>query len=277
MNGLKMLAGSQVHDTRHVAERSGYFRVPGAHLYTVLHQVDEPIARALLVGPFASERQNSYLPWVKWARHLAARRIEVLRFDYRGVGESSGSFEEMTFQCWMEDVFLLAEWFSARVPHIPLVLHGLETGALFAANCFRNGLGNALLLWSPPQSANQALRSVLQRWVGLEQLLTPGAERKKASDYVDRLTQGHAIEVEGYRWSPNLWEDSFNWKLDNNLSPSPNVSSDTSPVRVVKLPSKAAPLVKGGFVGSDEAKDFEWLFAEYSSWIEARVSSGVQL
>jgi hypothetical protein len=32
--------------------RPGYFRVPGAHLYTVLHRVEDPVARILFVGPF---------------------------------------------------------------------------------------------------------------------------------------------------------------------------------------------------------------------------------
>ena len=30
---------------RSLGERAGYFEVPGAHLYTVLHQVDQPVAR----------------------------------------------------------------------------------------------------------------------------------------------------------------------------------------------------------------------------------------
>ena len=253
-----------------------YFEVPGGYLYTVLHDVEDPIARVLLVGPFASERQNSYLPWVKWARHLAARRIEVLRFDYRGVGESSGAFEEMTFRHWMEDVRLIAKWFAGRMPRIPFVLHGLETGALLAGNCFQDGLGDALLLWSPPLSANQALRSTLLRWVGLEQMLVPGAERKKASDYIQLLTQDQPIEVEGYQWSAELWKDSFNWKLADNYSGSGDLLVNKKPVRLVNLPGKAAPLVKGGFVGYDEAKDFEWLFGENSTWIADQTSSAAR-
>ena len=78
----------------HLPEHAGYFEVPGAHLYTVLHEVKDPIARVLLVGSFASQRHNSYLPWVRWARYLAANNIEVLRYDYRGIGESTGNFDE---------------------------------------------------------------------------------------------------------------------------------------------------------------------------------------
>jgi len=253
-------------------EEAGYFRVAGVHLYTVSHPASEPVARVLLVGPFASERQNSYLPWVRWARYLAARRIEVLRYDYRGVGESLGQFEDMTLKDWSEDLRLLAEWYAKREPALPLVLHGLEIGALLASKCFYEGVGDAMLLWSPPANANLALRSTLLRWVGLEQLLTPGADRRPASYYVRQLEEGESVEVEGYQWSSKLWRDSFEWVLPPEVDAEPGVGMGKRPVRTVKLPKEAAPLIKGGFVGSDEVKDFDWLFRENAQWIQTEVA-----
>jgi pimeloyl-ACP methyl ester carboxylesterase len=249
-------------------EQAGYLQVSGGHLYTVLHRVEDPVARVLLVGPFASERHNSYLPWVRWARFLAAQRIEVLRYDYRGIGESTGDFEKMTFEDWNEDVELLADWLKNRSPATPLLLHGLELGALLAGRTFDRGTGDALLLWSPPATANQALRSTLMRWVGLEQLFKCGDDRKSASDYIRQLERDSLLEVDGYPWSGKLWSDSFQFEL-----PSPLISEDGAtqayrrPVKIVKLGKEAAPLSKGGSVGYDEAKDFNWLFAPNLEWI----------
>jgi pimeloyl-ACP methyl ester carboxylesterase len=254
-------------------ERAGYFQVSGAHLYTVLHEVTNPVARVLLVGPFASERHNSYLPWVRWARHLAAGNIEVLRYDYRGIGESTGDFEKMTFADWAEDVRLLAACLQQRAPHAPLLLHGLGLGAILAGRAFDAGTGDGLLLWSPPANANQALRATLLRWVGLEQIFKFGDDRKSASDYIRELEQGSALDVDGYRWSPELWRDSFHFAMPAALnSEAEAAQAYERPVKMIKLTRDAAPLAKGGLVGYDDLKDFTWLFEPNREWIASTAS-----
>jgi Serine aminopeptidase, S33 len=258
---------NELETNRQIQERAGYFPVSGAHLYTVLHEVKDPVARVLLVGPFASERHNSYLPWVRWARDLAAENIEVLRYDYRGIGESTGEFQQMTFEDWTEDIRLLSDWFKGR-SHVPLVLHGLGLGAVLAGRAFDEGIGDGLLLWSPPANANQALRATLMRWVGLEQIFKFGDDRKSASDYIRELEQGSPLEVDGYLWSVNLWQDSFKFALPEALITEESAAhAYNRPVKIVKLTRDAAPLTKGGIVGYDDLKDFRWLFTPNREWI----------
>lgn len=241
-------------------EDAGYFPVPGAHLYTVLHGVKQPVARALLVGPFASDRHFSYVPWVRWARHLAAQRIESLRYDYRGVGESTGAFEEMSFDNWVEDVAMLAQWLKSRQPEVPLVLHGLELGAVLAGKVFETGLGEAWLSWAPPEGGNQALRATLLRRVSADNMFKYGHERRLLSDYVGQLESGQPLEVDGYQWSSKLWRDSYRFEL----AP----ADGGRPVRTVKLDKHAAPLVKGSSVGYEVInRDFSELFADNYAWI----------
>jgi pimeloyl-ACP methyl ester carboxylesterase len=265
---------SPLHPNRQSQEHAGYFPVSGAHLYTVLHEVTNPVARVLLVGPFASERHNAYLPWVRWARYLAAEKIEVLRYDYRGIGESTGAFEKMTFADWSQDVRLLAAWLETRSPHAPLVLHGLGLGAILAGRAFDEGIGDGLLLWSPPENANQALRATLVRWVGLEQIFKFGDDRKSASDYIRELEQGSSLEVEGYCWPASLWQDSFRFTLPQPLASEEGAAlAYKRPVRIVKLTRDAAPLTKGWLVGYGDLKDFSWLFAPNSDWITSRFAA----
>ncbi len=243
-------------------ETPGYFEASGAHLYTVLHEAVQPIARILLVGPFASERHFSYHPWVRWARYLAQRRIEVLRFDYRGIGESTGNLDDMTFGDWSEDARLLSGWLQSRMPKAPLLLHGLEIGAILADRVFRGGVGDALLLWSAPATANEALRSSLRRWAGLEQLYESSENRRTAADYIRRLEQGDAIEVAGYQLSSKLWRDSFDFVLTGE----DEAQAPKRPVLSVKLGKEAAPLVKP-YLGLNEIADLTWLYEENYLWL----------
>lgn len=255
------MAGHTVTDNE-LREDAGYFAVPGAHLYTVLHQAKHAIGRVLLVGPFAAERHFSYHPWVRWARHLAARGYEVLRYDYRGTGESTGVFQEMSFEHWLEDVRLLADWLQRRSPRLPLLVHGLEVGALLGAAAFQVGLGDGLLLWSPPSTANQALRSALVRWAGLEQVWDSLDNRKSASEYIKDLEQGLPIEVQGYEWSARLWRESALLDLHSLVEATVPVSTISGrPVRIEKLPKEAAPLVWPHLM-YQEMRDLDWLYAQ---------------
>ena len=257
---------TQLHTEANLPEQTGYFAVPGADIYAVLHPVTDPVARVLLVGPFASGRHLSYHPWVRWARYLAARHVEVLRFDYRGIGESTGLFEEMSFENWSEDVEILADWVRRRSPNVPLVLHGLELGAILCARSFHMGTGDALLLWSPAANANQVLRSTLLRWAGLKLLCEPPEKRKTVSEHIRQLEQGCSIEVQGYQWSSRLWRDSFHLELPDAMRDERSPSEAyKKPVRIVKLGEEGACLVKSR-LRDNEVEDLSWLYSSNFDW-----------
>lgn len=246
-------------------EEAAYFAVPGAHLYTVLHRVTDPLARVLLVGPFASERHFGYHTMVRWARYLSARQIEVLRYDHRGVGESTGVFRETSFDGWMEDFRLLGDWLMLESPRVPLLLHGIEFGAILAAKYFREGEGDALLLWSPPANANQAMRSTLLRWAGLEQVFEAPENRRTVAEYIRQLEQGGSVEVLGYEWTSELWRDSFHFEIPDDLEDaaagrerrpmrSDRFGRDTIPIA---LPYPRYPEMRD--LGELYASSFQWL------------------
>jgi hypothetical protein len=236
--------------------------------------VEKPVARLLLAGSFASERHYSFDPWVRWARYLAEKGVEVLRFDYRGVGESEGDFERASFQQWGDDLVLLANWLRDRSPDLPLILNGLEIGGLLAGKAFDSGVGDIFLSWSAPANANLALRPILFRWVIADQLFKFGDDRKPATAYIREMEEGSSIEVEGYRWSANLWRESFQVVLPLALKDETHARAVYGkPVKLITLGKEAIPLVKGGPAVADIPRDFSPLFAKHWSWLSAALAN----
>ncbi len=206
------------HSTLENLEEAGYFIHEREQLYYVLHPTNTAVkARVLLAGPFASERSQSYIPWVRWARHLACNGYEVLRIDYRGVGESTGHFEEYGFNAWEGDLIFCANWLMQRSPAAPLVIHGLGMGGLLAEQLFRKNIGDIMLLWLTPKNAREMMYEQLKIKLS-NNFSLPASERKCRDDYISELENGQVVEVEGNNWTPRLWTEAADYFLADESS-----------------------------------------------------------
>lgn len=110
-------------------EEALVFACQGEHLVGILHHAAPPREAAVIIvvgGP--QYRVGSHRQFVHLARRLAEAGYPVLRFDVRGMGDSTGSprcFEEVH-----QDIAAAAECLQARLPTIRLfALIGLCDGA----------------------------------------------------------------------------------------------------------------------------------------------------
>lgn len=115
-------------------EQAVVFDCEGESLLGVLHQPAQSGDTAVLVvvgGP--QYRVGSHRQFLLLARHLAAAGIPVLRFDYRGMGDSSGAVRD--FEAVQADIQGAVDYLAKSCPQIHrVVIWGLCDAA--SAACF---------------------------------------------------------------------------------------------------------------------------------------------
>ncbi|MGH8551572.1 MAG: hydrolase 1, exosortase A system-associated [Methylococcales bacterium] len=126
------------------------FECGGERLYGLLHNAEAPSGYGVLIvvgGP--QTRVGSHRQFVLLARSLAANRIPVLRFDYRGIGDATGSPE--TFQTIDSDIRRAIDILIERQSKIgKIILWGLcdaASAAMFYA--FQDPRVKGLVLVNP--------------------------------------------------------------------------------------------------------------------------------
>ncbi len=109
------------------------FSCHGCELIGIVSLPQQPLARGVLIvtgGP--QYRVGSHRQFTLLARHLAAQAIPVMRFDYRGMGDSEGAAR--TFDAIDDDLQCAMQAFFDAVPQLEeVVIWGLCDGASAAA------------------------------------------------------------------------------------------------------------------------------------------------
>ncbi len=160
-------------------ERPIRFVCAGRWLYGVLHVPRNAARRGVAIvvgGP--QYRIGSHRQFVLFARALASDGVPVLRFDYRGMGDSEG--EPRTFEQVSEDIRAAVDTFFDLLPSLrDVVLWGLCDGAsaaMFYASTDARVTG--LVLLNPWVRTEQTVAQAYLRHYYFRRLLDPSFWRK---------------------------------------------------------------------------------------------------
>ncbi len=128
------------------------FEVHGQAIAASLHvPATTPAPAVVMCHGYTGMRMEAHFLFVKAARELCAAGMNVLRFDFRGSGESEGAFEEMTIEGEIADALAAVETICAEPTVDPtrVGVLGLSLGGLVAAcTAARSDRVTALVLWS---------------------------------------------------------------------------------------------------------------------------------
>jgi uncharacterized protein len=115
----------------------------------------------LLCYPFGFEYIRAHRTFRQLAVRLAKKGFNVLRFDFFGTGDSSGDFENVRLQHWMEDLRLATEELKRLSGVRKICAVGLRLGASIAAMSAKDMPDlDTFVLWEPVISGEQYLQEI---------------------------------------------------------------------------------------------------------------------
>jgi pimeloyl-ACP methyl ester carboxylesterase len=140
--------------------------------------------------------------FVKAARQFCEQNFAVIRFDYRGAGESTGSYGENTFPSFVEQTQSVIDYAETLdfVDKRKIILLGHSLGGAVAVlTASRDARVNNLALWAPVLYPKSDILRIVGNYI-----------------YREALATGHA-DYEGYLFSRAYFESLADLKPSEDL------------------------------------------------------------
>ena len=181
-----------------MTERAVVFRVGEDELLGILHPGVEDARRGVLIAVGGPQyRVGSHRQFLLLARHLAAQGIPVFRFDFRGMGDSSGA--QRDYEEVHDDLQAAMETFSAEMSGMHEVviwgLCGAASAALFYA--WRDARVAGLVLANPWVRTDEGLARAYLKTYYLQRLISrdfwAGAFKGRFNPWVSLRSLGRMV------------------------------------------------------------------------------------
>lgn len=128
----------------------------GEKIFGILHRplLSQKVPAIVICPGFAGNKCGKFRIFVRLAQELARLGIAVLRFDYRGSGDSEGEFQDMTIEGKTADTIKSLDFLAnhplvdpARIGLLGRSLGGVI--AILAARRYSGSTIKSLALWAP--------------------------------------------------------------------------------------------------------------------------------
>lgn len=193
-----------------------FFGPPSQALFGVLHEAEPGATGSAFVfcHPLAEEKLWTQRVFVSFARQLAAAGHPVLRFDYRGNGDSDGAFSACSLDSIKSDVRTAIDQVRRMTGVTSVSLLGLRAGATIASVVAADDAAgiDRLVLWSPIVDGARYMQDLLR--INLTtQMATDREIRHDREALVEQMRQGGTVNVDGYEMSYPLYADMSEIRL----------------------------------------------------------------
>jgi exosortase A-associated hydrolase 2 len=200
-------------------EECRFLDLNGEHIFCGLHRPAQPASRGVVMcHPLGEEKLWSHRVFVSFARDLAAAGIAVLRFDFRGEGDSSRDFQEADLETRIRDTCLAVDALREFIPSVTdVTLVGLRLGAsVAAAAAVRRSDVARLVLWDPVIDGAAYMQAVLRLNL-MYQMAIHRRVIENREALVARLGNGETINIEGYEVAAPLYRQVTEFRLQDVL------------------------------------------------------------
>ena len=173
---------------------------------------DEVPRSCILLNPLDNEANNAIRFYVRMARRLASHQIPVLRFDYRGTGNSSCCFSEVSLETLVDDIGRVRKFAMRAYGIAPTCLVGARFGATLALiYAGRIGQTDELILWDPILDMRREFKSYFINKTLLNHKMM--GDRSKNYSISRRLAEDGVVELSSTPFSQRFYDQLANFSL----------------------------------------------------------------
>lgn len=250
-----------------------------ADLFGMFHgSARSPRSAVLLCTADGEERAWSHRTYVHLARLLAERGHCVLRFEYMGHGDSSGTYEEATVETRVADTLAAVELLRRRTHMASPALVGERLGAVIALEAAsRDPQLDPLVLWEPVFDVDAYLSNLVR--INLtSQMVIHKQVVKTSEQLLEDIAAGGRVSANGYQLTKNFVDGLRGLRPAERFAARQGTAVVMA-TRTARIPESAAEVIRLQFAPfwkeprMDMSPPME-LLTRTADWIDARYPEG---